>query len=939
MARPQPEGDGHAEAARHAIAVGSAAMAAGAQSNALRWFERANRLVPNDAVPRHLLAAALANIDPARALHVLNELIAEAPDDREAQVARIALLHRCENDGAADALDTLLSNFSLPPGRAFASLASAIAQRAGCAGWAGASGGGTVFCQGARLSLSFDGTPPFRAAAAPGQHELPASWRRAAALHVVSAAGRVLGAQIDLAALRHTVGFVAYTPGRGLHGWAVAPRDPDAVPELDVFAGAARRPFMTVAASDSSLVPETCHAPPASRGFSVLEADLPDAARWHMRTRCGTDLAGSPVRNPGWARAGRRIPRRREIDIIIPLFRGAVQAAACVQSVCAGLPPGARIVAVDDASPDAALRQWASDEAAAGRIILLRHDRNRGFPAAINTGLRHAGGRDVVLLNSDTLVPPGAIERLAEAAYATRDTGTATPMTNDGSLTTLGTPGERTAMPSAARLLAIDADLRQANTGLSIEIPTCVGFCTFIRHDCLAGTGKLREDVFAQGYGEENDFSRRAAQRGWRHVAACDVFVAHQGGTSFGAMRQALMARNLALVEALHPGYTALIEDFAARDPLAPARAAYDARRWAADRRESAIVLVTHADGGGVERHVAGRVAAICASGARAIVVRPRGGYAVSDGIEQTHPNLVFVTVTALADFLRAGRPARVELHHIAAHAPGIARLAGLLRTPFDIIVHDYAAVCPRVTLCGPTQYCGEPADIRDCEDCVADHGARVEFAGSVAGLRASQAALFGAAARVVVATPGTAHRLRRYMPQLRATVCAWEDDSVLPAVAPLRAGTRLHVGVAGAIGVDKGYGVLLACARDAARRGLNLHFTVVGHTIGDERLLETGHVFVTGKYSEGEAPDLLRGTGADIGFVPSVWPETWCYALTALWQAGLHVAAFDIGAPAERIRARGARAGTLLPLGLPAAEVNDRLLALAARPAMAAHG
>ena len=48
-------------------------------------------------------------------------------------------------------------------------------------------------------------------------------------------------------------------------------------------------------------------------------------------------------------------------------------------------------------------------------------------------------------------------------------------------------------------------------------------------------SGSLRADVFAQGYGEENDFCLRARHLGWRHVAAPGVFVAHVGGHSFGA--------------------------------------------------------------------------------------------------------------------------------------------------------------------------------------------------------------------------------------------------------------------------------------------------------------------------------------------------------------------------------------------------------------------
>ena len=93
--------------------------------------------------------------------------------------------------------------------------------------------------------------------------------------------------------------------------------------------------------------------------------------------------------------------------------------------------------------------------------------------------------------------------------------------------------------------------------------------------------------------------------------------------------------------------------------------------------------------------------------------------------------------------------------------------------------------------------------------------------------------------------------------------------------------------------------------------------------------------VDITGPFEAGTSKQLLAKSGCDIGFLPSIWPETWCYALSDAWEAGLDVAVLDIGTPAERVRRTGR--GWVLPLNLPAARVNDTLLnlqALAGRPA-----
>jgi glycosyltransferase involved in cell wall biosynthesis len=89
--------------------------------------------------------------------------------------------------------------------------------------------------------------------------------------------------------------------------------------------------------------------------------------------------------------------------------------------------------------------------------------------------------------------------------------------------------------------------------------------------------------------------------------------------------------------------------------------------------------------------------------------------------------------------------------------------------------------------------------------------------------------------------------------------------------------------------------------------------------------LLAAGSIFVTGVYPEAEAQTLIRAQNADVAFIPSVWPETWCFTLSHAWRAGLQAVVFDIGAPAERVKHTGW--GWVLPLGLPPAAINDWLL------------
>ena len=283
----------------------------------------------------------------------------------------------------------------------------------------------------------------------------------------------------------------------------------------------------------------------------------------------------------------------------------------------------------------------------------------------------------------------------------------------------------------------------------------------------------------------------------------------------------------------------------------------------------------------------------------------------------------------ALAALLAGDAVQHVELHHRRGHDPGILDLATLLRVPVDIVVHDYAAFCQRIALVGPTrQYCGEP-DLAGCATCVAAQGSLLQEAITMPALLHRSTRDLAAARRVIAPSLDTARRIARHFPGVTANVQPWDSTpppiALAPPVAnPASSGTR--IAVIGAIGTEKGYDVLLACVADAAARRLAIEFVVVGTTIDDAALMAAGPARVTARYAEADGVALIKEQGAALAFLPSIWPETWCYALSTAWAAGLDVAAFDLGAPAERIRQAGR--GWLLPLGLPAAAINDALLA-----------
>jgi hypothetical protein len=83
----------------------------------------------------------------------------------------------------------------------------------------------------------------------------------------------------------------------------------------------------------------------------------------------------------------------------------------------------------------------------------------------------------VVLLNSDTEVAAGWLDRLAAHARADASIGTATPFSTNATIMSYPRPLEPNPMPPGETTATLDRTFAAANPGRNIDVPTAVGFC------------------------------------------------------------------------------------------------------------------------------------------------------------------------------------------------------------------------------------------------------------------------------------------------------------------------------------------------------------------------------------------------------------------------------------------------------------------------------
>ncbi len=252
--------------------------------------------------------------------------------------------------------------------------------------------------------------------------------------------------------------------------------------------------------------------------------------------------------------------------LAIPFYKNERLVAPLIQSLTACEDElktlGVEVLILND-SPDYPALQAAIDRALENVTFpfrVIQNEENKGFVRTMNIAMADAVKmrRDIIILNSDTILFPGAIEEMTRVAALDPMIGFVNPRCNNATLATLPErpmPGlsPEQAFQVAQKLAARLPDATYAPTG--------VGFCMLIRWKILAEFG-LFDEVYGRGYNEENDLVMRAGQCGYRAVLANKAFVWHEGETSFSSSdipRLSLNARNHDTLVTRYPEYPQLV--------------------------------------------------------------------------------------------------------------------------------------------------------------------------------------------------------------------------------------------------------------------------------------------------------------------------------------------------------------------------------------------
>ncbi len=260
------------------------------------------------------------------------------------------------------------------------------------------------------------------------------------------------------------------------------------------------------------------------------------------------------------------------LSIVIVNYNAREHLENCLASLHSAPPATPHdIIVVDNASTDGSAdvvrARWPA-------VKVLAQASNVGFAAGNNAGIGATTGSLVLLLNNDTIVPPGAVDALVARLLADGEAAVAGPHLIDGEGRTELSFGhmmspfnelrQKLIVSMYDRGVAVAARWVQRTAGREQHVDWVSGACLLVRRADAEAAGGLDERYFL--YAEDVDFCAAIRKLGRRVLFSPAACVIHLRGRSRSTeparMTLAYRRSHLAFYEKHHPGWAPLLRRY-----------------------------------------------------------------------------------------------------------------------------------------------------------------------------------------------------------------------------------------------------------------------------------------------------------------------------------------------------------------------------------------
>ena len=233
-------------------------------------------------------------------------------------------------------------------------------------------------------------------------------------------------------------------------------------------------------------------------------------------------------------------------SILIPVFNSPEDTRRCLSSVLSTMAPDDELIIVDDSSENKT-KKICQEFSADSRVRLFRNQNNQGYSKSANFAFSLAAHKHVVLLNSDTIVSAGWLDKLQKHLLNDPNLAAVGPVSNNAQAQSIpyhisGDDLEDDQVTSFVKPQLLNEFLHIWSQGTELLWAESLnGFCMMFNSESVIEIGLFDTDAFPRGYGEELDWCIRAIDAGYSLGVALDTYVYHAKGKSFSSTERLIL--------------------------------------------------------------------------------------------------------------------------------------------------------------------------------------------------------------------------------------------------------------------------------------------------------------------------------------------------------------------------------------------------------------
>ena len=604
----------------------------------------------------------------------------------------------------------------------------------------------------------------------------------------------------------------------------------------------------------------------------------------------------------------------KRCDIVVPVYNAYEALIECLETVIKNtnlLENG--LIIINDKSTDQRISLYLLDFKSKHKdlnIEILENSTNLGFVKTVNKGMKYSNN-DVLLLNSDTEVPENWLENIKKTAYSAPKIATVTTLSNNATLTSVPVAFEKNSLPGDMTFQEYASLVSKCAYKKIVELPTAHGFCMYIKRDALDEIGYF-DEAFGKGYGEENDFSFRALERGYRNVLCDNVIVLHKESQSFSDTKKKLIEEHNKILKSKYLFYETKLEEWCMNNPISyiGTNISYNVLL---KKRPNILVIIHDFDSlvGGTTLHVRDIINGLKDKFNFHVLGFSEGGYKLYSILEDNEYITPLKTISKNALLPRYNEEYKemvsniveifgisgIHIHHMMNHYFDLIDIKKKYNLKMIVTLHDFYAICPTINMMYNNTYCGSLKD-KNCSICLKNN---LNLSTNILdSWHEDFKRLFLSSNLVIVPSEDTKNKIN-HVYDTKLTVIEHGVDLVKSDYVPDINDNKLNVAYIGALSVNKGLYVFEDLIK--ATKNKNITYHLFGISAYD-RLHKNKKNFINhGKYKREDIPKLLKENNIDLVCFFQIWPETYSYTVSEAINANVPIITYDIGAGAYRVK------------------------------------